>query len=112
MWLGIPFVPAPSCLRLSPRLFFIFQAKSVALMSWTLPPTLFELPVSNNPNVGGDARIVEELIGQPDDGFQHVVLDYPTANVTSPLPASPVKRGEPLKTIAIREPSPPPSGAG
>ncbi len=38
------------------------------------------LPVGEHPEVGGDAGVVEELLGQRDDGFQPVVLDDPAAD--------------------------------
>ena len=38
------------------------------------------LPVGEHPEVGGDAGVVEELLGQGDDGLQPVVLDDPAAD--------------------------------
>ena len=81
MWLGAPSVPSPICLRLSPRLFLHFPRKVGAVDELHPAPALFALPVGDNPNVGGDAGIVEELVGQADDGLQHVVLDDPAADV-------------------------------
>ena len=46
-----------------------------------LARALLAFPVGDNPDVGGDAGIVEELVGQADDGLQHVVLDDPAADV-------------------------------
>ena len=40
------------------------------------------LPVGEDPEVGGDAGVVEELFGQGDDGLQPVVLDDPAADFT------------------------------
>ena len=37
-------------------------------------------PVGEHPEVGGDAGVVEELLGQGDDGLQPVVLDDPAAD--------------------------------
>ena len=62
------------------------------------------LAVGDDPEVGGDAGVVEELVGQRDDGFEPVVLDDPAADLRLPDPAAPVNSGEPLKTIASREP--------
>ena len=39
------------------------------------------LAVGQHPDVGGDAGVVEELVGQRDDGLQPVVLDDPLADV-------------------------------
>ena len=39
-----------------------------------------------------------------DDTLQPVILDDPFTDLDSPLPASPVNRGEPLKTIPMRLP--------
>ena len=39
------------------------------------------LAVGEHPDVGGDAGVVEELVGQGDDGLQPVVLDDPLADV-------------------------------
>ena len=45
-------------------------------MSCTFPLRGF-LSVGEDPDVGGDAGVVEELLGQGDDGLQPVVLDDP-----------------------------------
>ena len=39
------------------------------------------LAVGDDPEVGRDAGVVEELIGQRDDGFEPVVLDDPAADL-------------------------------
>jgi len=63
------------------------------------------LAVGDHPDEGADAGVVEHLFGQGDDGFELVALDDPAADLAlSPLPALPVNRGEPLKTMAAREP--------
>src|ERR1035438_3336741 len=75
------------------------------------------LAVGDDPDISADAGVVEELIGEGDDGFQPIVFDDPAADFAfagagiagsfstiqrrislSPEPASPVKRGEPLNT--------------
>ena len=50
-------------------------------MSWILPLRSGLLAVGEHPDVGGDAGVVEELIGQGHDGFQPVVFDDPLADV-------------------------------
>ncbi len=63
-----------------------------------------------DPDVGRDARVVEELVGERDDGFEPVILDYPAADAAlAALSASRKERravednGEPrLITPAIR----------
>ena len=47
-----------------------------------LDPTLavFRLLVGKNPDVGADARVVEHVGGQPDDGFHQVVFQDVTAD--------------------------------
>ena len=42
---------------------------------------LLRLPVGEDPDVGGDAGIVEKLLRQGDDGFQPIVLDDPAADL-------------------------------
>ena len=37
--------------------------------------------VRNHPDVGRDSRVVEELLGQRDQGFEQVVLEDPAANL-------------------------------
>jgi hypothetical protein len=44
-------------------------------------PGVRALPVGDDPEVGGDAGVVEELVGQGDDGFEPVVLDDPAADL-------------------------------
>src|SRR3569832_2386166 len=39
------------------------------------------LPVSDHPDKGADARVVEHLLGQGDDGFELVTLDDPAADL-------------------------------
>lgn len=46
-----------------------------------LAPAVLALPAGDDPDVGGDAGIVKELIGQADDGLQHVILNDPAADV-------------------------------
>ena len=43
-----------------------------------------------------------ELVGECNHGFQPIVLDDPLADIASPLPALPVKSGEPLETMPMR----------
>ncbi len=50
-------------------------------MSWTLPRRSGALAVGEDPEVGGDAGVVEELVGQRDDGLEPVVLDDPPADL-------------------------------
>ena len=38
--------------------------------------------VRDNPHIGGNARVVEELVGHGDDGIEPIVLDNPTADFT------------------------------
>ena len=74
--------PGRRCLlRLLPRLFFILTKKLARVdeLDLALAPGL--LAVGEHPDVGGDAGVVEELVGQRDDGFQPVVLDDPLADV-------------------------------
>lgn len=42
---------------------------------------LLRLAVGQDPDIGGDARVVEQLVGQGDDGLQQVVLDDPLPDV-------------------------------
>ncbi len=49
-------------------------------MSWIFPRRGAFFAVGQNPEVGGDAGVVEELVGQGDDRFEPVVLDDPTAD--------------------------------
>lgn len=44
------------------------------------PPSL-QLAVRQDPDVGGDAGVEEEFVGQRDDAFQPVVFDDPTSDV-------------------------------
>jgi hypothetical protein len=55
--------------------------RSVASMSWTLPLSLGGLPVAQDPDVGGDAGVVEELLGEGDEGLEPVVLQDPAADL-------------------------------
>src|SRR5437868_7066740 len=41
--------------------------------------SLLLFAVSKHPDVGGDASVVEKLLGQGYDGFEPVVLQYPAA---------------------------------
>ena len=51
-----------------------------------LAPALGGLAVGEDPYVGGDTGVVEELLGQGDEGFQPVVLEYPAADLAFPAP--------------------------
>ncbi len=62
------------------------------------------LAVADYPDEGADAGIVEHLLGQGDDGFEHVALDDPAPDLALAAAAPPVNSGEPLKTTAAREP--------
>ena len=55
-----------------------------------LPFAVRLLPVREHPDVGRDARVVEKLVGECDDGLQPVVLDNPPADVA--LPAAGITR--------------------
>ena len=44
------------------------------------PPSL-QLAVRQDPDVGGDAGVEEEFVGQRDDALQPVVFDYPASDV-------------------------------
>ena len=68
-------------LALVPRLLRILIQNSRASTSWTLPRRRLRLAVGHDPEVGGDAGVVEELVGQGDDGLQPVVLDDPAADL-------------------------------
>jgi len=70
-------------------------------MSCTLPRSLLRLTVGDNPDIGEDASVVEELVGERDDRLQPIVLYDPAADFTFAAAASPVKRGEPLNTMPI-----------
>ena len=41
-----------------------------------------ELLVGDNPDIGGDAGVVEKLVRQGDDGLQPVILDDPASDFT------------------------------
>ena len=59
------------------------------------------LAIGDNPDIRGDAGIVKQVGGQRHNRFQPVMLDNPLAKILlSPDPASPVKSGEPLNTMA------------
>ena len=52
------------------------------------PPTVtLRLLVAQQPDVGVDAGVVEELVGQHHDGVEPVVLEYPAADLALALPA-------------------------
>ena len=68
-------------LRLLPRLFFILHEELAGVDELDLALALRLLAVGEHPDVGGDAGVVEELVGQGDDGLQPVVLDDPAADV-------------------------------
>ena len=68
-------------LRLLPRLFSIFTKNAARVDELDLALALGFLAVGEHPDVGGDAGVVEELVGQGDDGLQPVVLDDPLADV-------------------------------
>ena len=50
-----------------------------------LPPARLLLAVREDPDVGRDAGVVEELVGQGDHGLEPVVLDDPAADVALAL---------------------------
>src|SRR5699024_2644664 len=56
-------------------------AKVRAINQLHLAAPLRSLAVGNQPDIGEDAGVVEELIGQRDDGIEPVVLDNPAANI-------------------------------
>jgi hypothetical protein len=68
------------------------------------PPPLGALAVGDDPDVGRDARVVEQLVRKSDNGVEPVVSMIQRRISDSPEPAAPVNIGEPLKTIARREP--------
>src|SRR4051812_25009700 len=45
---------------------------------------VFALPVRHDPDVCGDSGVVEELLRESDDCFQHVVRDDPASDVAFP----------------------------
>ena len=47
-----------------------------------LAAPLGPFPVREHPDVGGDARVVEELLGQCYQRFEQIVLENPAANLT------------------------------
>ena len=65
--------------RLAPRLLRSRVQNAVASMSWTRPRR--PLAVGEHPDVGGDAGVVEELLGQGDERLEQVVLENPAANL-------------------------------
>jgi hypothetical protein len=82
------------------RGFSICTKKRRASMSWTLPLRLL-LAIGEHPDVGGDAGVVEELIRQGHTASSQSFSMIQLADIRSRrCPASPVKRGEPLKTMA------------
>ena len=47
-----------------------------------LAPAPLQFAVRQDPDVGGDAGVEEEFVGQRDDALQSVVFDYPFSDVT------------------------------
>jgi len=63
----------------------------VASMSCTLPFRCAGFLLDSTQILGGDARVVEEVEGQSDDGFEPVVFDEPAADVALALACVPGK---------------------
>ena len=68
-------------LRLSPRRLAHLDPVLAGVDQLDLAPALGRLAVGHDPEVGGDPGVVEELVGQGDDGFEPVVLDDPAADL-------------------------------
>ena len=49
--------------------------------------------VGQNPDVGGDAGVVEQVVRQLDDGFEQVVLDEVAADVALATASIPGEQG-------------------
>ena len=74
-------VASPSSLRLLPRLSAHLLEDLARVDELDLALPVLGLTVRHDPDVGVDAGVVEELVGQRDDGFEPVVLDDPAADL-------------------------------
>jgi len=63
------------------------------------------LAVGDHPDVGGDAGVVEELLGQGDQRFQQIVFQDVAADLAFATAGIPLNSGEPFMMIARREPA-------
>ena len=54
---------------------------------------LLLLSIGNNPNKGPEAGVVEHLLRERDNSFQHVLLDDPATDVGFPLTGVPREQG-------------------
>src|SRR5690606_6285908 len=61
--------------------FFHFPGEVAGVDQLHLAFALVAFAVGDDPDIGGDAGVVEQLVGQADHGLQPVVLDDPAANI-------------------------------
>ena len=73
-------------------------------MSWILPLRCFALRLVTT-QIKVDAGVVEHLVGQATMASSQSFSMIQRRISLSPEPAPPVKSGEPLKTMAMREPA-------
>ena len=61
--------------------FFHFPSELGAVDELHLALTIGSFAVGDNPDISINARVVEKMVGQADDGIEHVIFDNPAADI-------------------------------